>query len=254
MRNPGDTRRSTAALVAAVVVVLGVAGYAITRTTHVAETGATPNYVLPTPTPTPAPTTLRPLTTNEVVIFGDSWTIGYGADDPTTQGWAPIVAKELGWSATIDGYSGSGYVTVANGGTLGQFVAAATFPAGYSPALVVMQGSVNDQGQSTDAVSAQFAAAVATVRHRFPAAQIVAVGPAAQLSTEVGRTSDLDYALAYSAAQTKVAFANPMTPAQWLPTDQLPTLINAAKLNHPSAAGYRQFATMFEAALRALTH
>jgi hypothetical protein len=58
--------------------------------------------------------------------------------------------------------------------------------------------------------------------------------------------------MAAAAAGNRIAYIDPMNPTPWFPTGELPDLINATARNHPSASGYRVFATDFDNAFRAL--
>ncbi|HET7784259.1 MAG TPA: SGNH/GDSL hydrolase family protein, partial [Arthrobacter sp.] len=85
------------------------------------RSAATPSAAVPTVTTSVAPSptgTAAPATGGTpgielpaepvLLILGDSSTAGVGADQPD-QGWAYLVAAELGYPATVDGAGGTGF-------------------------------------------------------------------------------------------------------------------------------------------------
>src|SRR5690606_36576629 len=111
-----------------------------------------------------------------VLVFGDSWTYGSAASDPTL-GYAYLLADLLDGETTVDGVRGSGYLKPGiDGPTFGERITALD-PA-LDPDLVIIQGSINDRASGAagyrEAVAAAWDALVAT----YPEAAIVVLGPA----------------------------------------------------------------------------
>lgn len=138
-----------------------------------------------------------------VLVIGDSWSVGLGQDDLGTS-WASRLPGEV----HVAGFSGSGFSSRASGCGRVSFADRAPTALGTRPALVVVEGGLNDVDQPVAAIDRGFRDLMADlVGH-----DVVVVGPAdapsrsravprvdallAQLAEEYGvpyvRTSDLD--------------------------------------------------------------
>lgn len=92
-----------------------------------------------------------------VLVFGDSWTYGSAASDPSL-GYAYVVGELAGWKTIVDGVGGSGYLKPGiDGADFGTRIAALD-PA-LDPDLVIVQGSINDRREGADGYRAAVDAA-----------------------------------------------------------------------------------------------
>lgn len=119
-----------------------------------------------------------------LLILGDSYTAGVGADQPD-QGWAYLVAAELGYPATVDGAGGTGFAW--GGGAQDEqgeeyevrLRRIAANPA-FVPNVLVLQGGQNDAAVRNPAeVEAATAQTIEAARRFWPGVQVVVLGPSA---------------------------------------------------------------------------
>lgn len=240
-------------MVIALVAAIGFTAWVVHHESSgpVAGAGTTPGYVAPTPL---APSLrLKALTSNDVVVVGDSWCTGYGSTNPAADGWQAIVAKDLGWNVTAYGWSGSGYAVKVGTPPKNFADRDNTLAVSVRVSLVVMQGSVNDFLSTDAAITSGFDDAVAALRGKFPSAQIVAFGPLSPQQGSVNRALEISALLSYAADQKGVVYLDPDGSAAgpWFPYASIPGYINAAASHHPNDSGYQQIATKFEAAFKA---
>lgn len=194
----------------------------------------------PTPQPTaastakpPAPLKFGPGT--RTLFFGDSWTFGMTAE-PVTQGFAYLTAERLKLDATVQGGPGTGYLNPgpANEGTYSKRLS--SLPASLDPELVVLQGSINDGNispiQLPDAVN-KF---IRQLKAKFPAAQIVMVGPAPHLFPVDPSIIRLDNYLRQVAGNNSLNYISPYA-EKWITVENLAEVIDA-KTAHPTNAGH----------------
>ncbi|MGY4543922.1 acyl-CoA thioesterase-1 [Arthrobacter sp. UYNi723] len=182
------------------VAAFGVAGIALTNPRApgeaVSPVTASSQVATATPTPTatatPAPTATataqqlkiqlpaRPV----LLILGDSYTAGDGADRPD-QGWAYLVADSLGYPTNIDGEGGTGFAW--GGGPQDNGVReyevrlreAAADPR-FVPNVLILQGGQNDALiTSPDEIQSATAQTVEAARTLWPGVQVVVLGPSA---------------------------------------------------------------------------
>jgi acyl-CoA thioesterase-1 len=119
-----------------------------------------------------------------LLILGDSYTAGDGADQPD-QGWAYVVAGRLGYPTNIDGVSGTGFAW--GGGAQdergGEYEVRlrdiAANPA-FVPNVLILQGGQNDsQIANPDEVEAATTQTIEAARRFWPGIQVVVLGPSA---------------------------------------------------------------------------
>lgn len=140
-----------------------------------------------------------------VLVIGDSWSVGLGQDDLGSS-WAGRLPGEV----HVAGFSGSGFSARASGCGAVSFHDRAPTALGTRPALVVVEGGLNDYDQPAAAIDRGFRELMADLAGQH----VVVVGPAdaparsgavprvdallEDLSLEYGvpyvRTSDLDLA------------------------------------------------------------
>jgi acyl-CoA thioesterase-1 len=159
------------------------------RTTATARATATAS-ASPASTPTASATTTAQQLGIELpaepvlLILGDSYTAGDGADQPD-QGWAYVVAGRLGYPTNIDGVSGTGFAW--GGGAQdergGEYEVRlrdiAANPA-FVPNVLILQGGQNDsQIANPDEVEAATTQTIEAARRFWPGIQVVVLGPSA---------------------------------------------------------------------------
>lgn len=209
---------------------------------------ATDACTLPAPTPTLVPGSLALPPHPHVLILGDSYTEGYGAE-PESQGWAHLVGRPLGWTVTLNGFGGTGYV---NRGpqAAGTYVERLPALAGRSFDLVVVQGGSNDRDTPYPALQAAVARTLDAVRAEFPRAAVLILGP----SNPYGRADPtrvlVRCVLVGYAAQQHLTLIDPVV-EHWFVDGDGERYANPAN-GHPSNAGHRLIASRFEADLRVL--
>ncbi|RYC07493.1 SGNH/GDSL hydrolase family protein [Nocardioides zhouii] len=138
-----------------------------------------------------------------VLVIGDSWSVGLGQDDLGSS-WAARLPGEV----HVAGFSGSGFSAHASGCGRVSFADRAPTALAARPALVVVEGGLNDYDQPAAAIETGFRDLMADLAGH----PVVVVGPAdapsrtravprvdellARLAQEYGvpyvRTSDLD--------------------------------------------------------------
>lgn len=226
-------------LVAAVAVTVA----AFSRT----SAGGAPGYTAPATTEqaTPsAPALTLPGRGSSVLFFGDSYTEGYGAK-PETNGYAYLVAADLGWNPTIDAVNGTGYLNPGQAGaTYAQRVA--TLP-DITPALVILQGGLHDQDMSPTrpAIIAAATQVVDAVRAKYPAAQILLFGPVQPRRVSSRELTIIDDALHRVALEQRLPWVSPLE-ERWDVSGHL-----ISDKSHPDNEGYRYLADQLIRDLRA---
>lgn len=185
-----------------------------------------------------------------VLVFGDSWTYGSAASDPTL-GYAYLLAGLLGGETTVDGVRGSGYLKPGIDGPTFVERIAALDPA-LDPDLVIIQGSINDRASGVagyrEAVTAAWDALAAT----YPDATIVVLGPAPHELPVGGATARIDQDLAALAGGRGWWYISPVQ-EEWITDQNYLTVIDVDLGNkHPSTEGHRYLAEKVAAALAEL--
>ncbi|MDQ0645150.1 SGNH/GDSL hydrolase family protein [Microbacterium murale] len=182
-----------------------------------------------------------------VLVFGDSWTYGSAASDPTL-GYAYLLADLLDGETTVNGVRGSGYLKPGlDGPTFGERIAALD-PA-LDPDLVIIQGSINDRASGVagyrEAVTASWDALAAT----YPEATIVVLGPAPHELPVGDATARIDQDLAALAGGRGWWYISPVQ-EEWITEQNYLAVIDVDLGNrHPSTDGHRYLAEKVTAAL-----
>lgn len=186
----------------------------------------------------------------KVLVFGDSWTYGSAATEPTL-GYAYVLAELLDGTTVVNGVRGSGYLKPGlDGPAFGERIAALD-PA-VAPDLVILQGSINDREQGEagyrDAVNAAWDAMAAT----YPDATIVVLGPAPHELPVGAGTARIDADLGALAAARGWWYVSPIA-ENWI-TDQNYLSVIDVDLGrkHPSTDGHRYLAEKLAEALARL--
>lgn len=229
-----------------------------TPTATTAAPSATPT---PTPTatatPTASPTAPQPkieLPAEPVVlILGDSYTAGDGAGQPD-QGWAYVVARELGYPTNIEGLGGTGFAwgggaqDELDGEYETRLRTIAANPA-FVPNVLILQGGQNDaQIANVDEVRVATTQTIDAARRFWPGVQVVVLGPSApQPLGEQLRA--VNGAVRAGAAAANAPFVDAVE-AGWFTAANSPGFdFDGA---HPNAAGHAYIAEKFLEAWRAL--
>lgn len=216
-------------------------------------TGATAS---PTPTPTPTATATATATAQQLgielpaepvlLIVGDSYTAGVGADQPE-QGWANLVAGQLGYPTNIDGVPGTGFAW--GGGEQDEqgreyevrLREIAANPA-FVPNMLILQGGQNDAlVPDPDEVEAATAQTIEAARRFWPGVQVVVLGPSApQPVAEELRGANS--AVRAGAAAAGAPFVNALE-AGWFTSANSPDFDFDSI--HPNTAGHAYIAEKF---------
>ena len=185
-----------------------------------------------------------------VLVFGDSWTYGSAASDPSL-GYAYLLADLLGGETTVDGVRGSGYLKPGvDGPAFGERIAA--LDPSLDPDLVIIQGSINDRASGVagyrEAVIAAWDALAAT----YPDATIVVLGPAPHELPVGAATARIDQDLAALAGGRGWWYISPVQ-EDWITDQNYLAVIDVDLGNrHPSTDGHRYLAEKVATALRDL--
>lgn len=185
----------------------------------------------------------------KVLIFGDSYTEGYGAD-PKTNGYAYLVGAGLDWQVTVDGAGGSGYVATGpqhQGSYLSRLASAPSGPFD----LVVLQGSSNDQQIAPSRLRPALEQMVAAVHARYPSAQLAMMGLVAIYGHPSGPRAATNAVLSQYALARQIAFLDPLA-ENWFTPGNSSSYVNTA-VGHPNNAGYVKIAQMFVRDASAMT-
>ncbi len=186
----------------------------------------------------------------KVLVFGDSWTYGSAASEPTL-GYAYVLADLLDGETIVNGVRGSGYLKPGlDGPAFGERIAALD-PA-LSPDLVIIQGSINDREMGEvgyrDAVNAAWDAMAAA----YPEATIVILGPAPHVLPVGAGTARIDADLSELAAARGWWYISPIAEDWITPQNYLSVIDVEIGRRHPSTDGHRYLAEKVAAALTEL--
>lgn len=212
------------------------------------DPAATTLVPVATQPPEPAPLVLpeRP----RVLLMGDSYSEGWGAD-PQTNGFAYQVAEPLGWDLVRDGIGSTGFVDVGlkNQGSY------PTRLARHQPAnsfdLVILQGGTNDEKLTTAEITAGVDTSVKVVRERFPRAQLLVMGPVAPYGSPSEDRAKLNLALVDYTHEHSILYINAIA-GNWFQVGEWRELVDQEK-GHPNNPGYVRVAQHFVEDVRALT-
>lgn len=185
-----------------------------------------------------------------VLVFGDSWTWGAAASDPTS-GYAYLVADLIGGETIVNGEPGSGYLRQGRfGHTYGERIAALD-PAS-APDAVIIQGSINDRKLGAPGYREAVTAAWDALAQTYPDATIIVLGPAPH-HLPIGKgTARIDRDLRDLAAARGWWYISPIEQA-WITEANYRDVIDVEVGNkHPSDAGHRYLADRLAGALNTL--
>lgn len=242
-----DGRLKAPAYVLMVVVALGlVSGVWAVFASSAESAGPSPAYTPRGATPyswetaTPEPQVM-PLPANPaVLIVGDSFTEGYGADNKKAEGYAYLLGGLIGASdVRVDGRGGTGFIDggIGDNRPYAERLRLQGMDDAYQPNLVIIQGGLNDR-RYADATPAELVDAVKvgvqTAKREFPGAQIVVLGP---ITYRDFSTTDNAYRAGATAAGA--TYISAMGSSTWLPED---ASLYFEDGYHPSTAGHQAIA------------
>jgi lysophospholipase L1-like esterase len=189
-----------------------------------------------------------------LLILGDSYTAGVGADQPD-HGWAYLVAGQLGYPTNIDGVSGTGFAW--GGGAQDErgdeyevrLRDIAANPA-FVPNVLILQGGQNDsQIANPDEVEAATTQTIEAARRFWPGIQVVVLGPSAPqpLAEEL---RGVNSAVRAGTAAANAPFIDAVD-AGWFTSANSPDF--DADGAHPNTAGHAYLAEKFLESWASLT-
>jgi lysophospholipase L1-like esterase len=195
----------------------------------------------------PAPDALVLPADARVLVFGDSWTYGSAATDPT-RGYAYVLGELTGWQSVVNGVRGSGYLKPGiDGPSFGERIA--TLDPALDPDLVIVQGSINDRLLVPDGYRAAVDAAWDALERIYPTASIVVLGPAPHLLPVDAGTATIDETLATAAAARGWWYISPLDEGWITESNYLDVIDTGAGRNHPSTDGHAYLAERLARAL-----
>lgn len=225
--------------------------------TATASPAATPAQT-PTATATAAATAARlriELPAKPVLlILGDSYTAGVGADRED-QGWAYVVARALGYPTNIDGLGGTGFAWGGgpkdDGGQEYEVrLRKISQDTRFVPNLLILQGGQNDsQLTNPDELKTATAQTIEAARRFWPGIQVVVVGPSAP-QPHAEELRDANTAVRAGAAAANAPFIDAYG-AGWFTGANSPGF--SADAAHPNTSGHAYLAKKFLEAWAALT-
>jgi len=113
-----------------------------------------------------------------VIVIGDSFTDGTGADGLGGTCWVTRFAQAMGWADVWkSGVGGTGYLNAGTGGRTTFRGRVASDVIAYAPDVVIVAGGINDTSSSQAAVQAEAALLYAQIRAGLPNAVLVVVSP-----------------------------------------------------------------------------
>ena len=181
-----------------------------------------------------------------LLIVGDSYAEGIGADDPAADNWARLAADHfatLGWETRIDAAGGTGWTNGAGGpNTYGERLARAAQDDSFVPNVLVLQGGANDYQSTPDTVGAAVTSSIELARRQWPGIEVVVFSSSVPFGlTE--RAVPLSTAIADAAASAAVPDINPVA-EQWMTADTAAEY-TAGDGTHLTTAGYAYVADRF---------
>ncbi|SJN31521.1 lipolytic enzyme, G-D-S-L [Microbacterium esteraromaticum] len=183
-----------------------------------------------------------------VLVFGDSWTYGSAATEPTL-GYAYLLADLIQGETVVDGVRGSGYQKPGvDGPTYGERIAA--LDADINPDAVIIEGSINDRREDPAGFVPAVNAAWDALTTKFPETPIIVMGPAPHELPVGATTARIDRDLATLAASRGWWYISPVQDRWITEANYLDVIDVGAGRKHPTDAGHRFLAEKVSDALQ----
>ncbi|WP_300266131.1 SGNH/GDSL hydrolase family protein [Microbacterium sp.] len=185
-----------------------------------------------------------------VLVFGDSWTYGSAASEPT-RGYAYLLADLIDGETVVDGIRASGYLRPGyDGPSYGDRID--KLDPTLDPDLVIIQGSINDRKLGVVGYRDAVTSAWDTLAETYDEATIVVLGPAPhKLPVDAG-TRRVDHDLTELAADRGWWYISPVA-ERWITMQNYLQVIDVDPgKRHPSNAGHRYLAEKLASALAEL--
>lgn len=181
-----------------------------------------------------------------LLVFGDSYVEGVGANSPSTI-FASQAAAQLGWPVELNGVGGTGYLNPGQSGAT-YLERLATLRAESQPNIILVEGGINDRDRNPSReIVAPAVQLVDELKDRFPDATIIIMGPVdpQPVSTWVRRmTSDLRLA----ATNSRALFIDA---SDWLTPDNISQYTYGDAV-HVNQAGHDYIGDRLAEAIRSL--
>lgn len=167
-------------------------------------------------------------------VIGDSYTGGTTMGGKGNDSWAEKLTGMLSANVPVDvqpiAYGGSGYINV--GPFKKVFIDALPKFEKYNPDIIVIFGSINDNGQNTQALHAKAMEMHHKARILFPRAQLLVVGPTWHLESQAVRDNSL--AVLSAARDAQIRTFDPL-PQKWFDMEREKIADDGV---HPTSAGH----------------
>ena len=132
---------------------------------------------------------------HHMVFVGDSITIGYGLDSPTTQSYPYLLSEQLGMTPHVYAQSGAGFVqssAIAPYNTLSTLTGQAVSDSSFQHSdveYVLLMGGINDGYEQADQAAVNATSALQSLKTSFPNAEIYfGVCPTCGVSRQSSKT------------------------------------------------------------------
>jgi lysophospholipase L1-like esterase len=182
----------------------------------------------------------------DVLVIGDSWSVGYSADDG--QGWVDVLGAATGWKITKDAQGGTGYIANLTGKGEPFPVRVGKLDLPTAPKLILIEGGINDAwAPYSTKLDRAVAQTIAAIRDRFGDAPIVMIGPGTAAWPADRRTTQVDRKLEGDARRLHVEYISPLQEG-WETQSNFNRFIDSTT-GHPGNFGHAVFAADVLAAL-----
>jgi lysophospholipase L1-like esterase len=199
-----------------------------------------------------------PSSTPSLLLIGDSFAEGTGADAPTS-GFPYLLVQQMGWTVTLDAQGGTGYL---NKGPTEQFpdrtgyVDRSARHDGAEVDVVMVTGGGNDLTplRLGDITLDDFRKAVETtfdnLRRGVPDARLIVVAPFWPTSSPPADVLDMRDVVREEATSRHLEFIDPLA-GKWVTADN-EEQVTGPDGTHPTQFGHQMLADRLAAALRDL--
>ena len=184
-----------------------------------------------------------------VTFFGDSWTSGSSA--APGYGYAHVTGAALGADTVVLGRVSTGYVNPGQTGAGTYLTRINNLPVDPATKLLVLQGGLNDSGQTEKGYFAAVEKTIAAAEVKFPNAEIVLLGPIPAKMESLPSLRKVDRALASATEDAGVHYISPIRD-EWITSVNVADIINPQTL-HPTTDGHAQLSQRLLSALHGLT-